>query len=92
MEGEGKPFDPSELYSNRVVVLFEIDPLTDKYRQVMFTKEQFIKFSMFMSSMFAVATNGNNTVVDMPVIHKTEKLSGETQNFYDEDKIFTKIK
>ena len=55
MENEPKKeiqWDLRELYKTRVIVLLESEPLSNKYRQIVFTHVQFQLFVAFMNSLF----------------------------------------
>lgn len=47
-------WDIKELYKTRVIVLLEVEPLSNKYRRVVFDYPQFQGFIRFLTSLFPV--------------------------------------
>jgi len=65
-----KLYDLRELYKTRVIVFLETEPLSNKYRRVVFNQTQFQLFVRFLTSMFATkgpATPGQPTSVDIKI-------------------------
>ncbi len=71
---EQKPilWDARELYKTRLVVFLETEPLSNKYSQVSFTRDQFIKLSQAISTLFphVVSPGHVHPVINLEVSKK----------------------
>ena len=82
MENEPKKeiqWDLRELYKTRVIVLLESEPLSNKYRQIVFTHVQFQLFVAFMNSLFPIHKGptmpGQPTFIDIAVSRDPNLIS-----------------
>lgn len=47
-----QPFDISALYAQRMVLFLEMEPQSNHYHQILFSKEELHKFNTFLSTLF----------------------------------------
>lgn len=76
----------SEVESNKLLLFFEIEPMSDKYQQVMLTREQFIRFNKFVFEELLMAKE----VGPGRVILTAEDMQAELPNarpFFEEDEM-----
>lgn len=65
-ETKSIPYNPQELYNVRLLVLIESEPQSDKYRQILLTKEQFLSFSFLTRNLFPTDLRVSDQLIKMP--------------------------
>lgn len=82
----------NDLYELRLLILLETDPQSCRYEQILFTAEQFLKLSNFISNLFPACTSPkcpNPKNCRPPIVEEKFDIAikAEIKSFYPPEKL-----
>ena len=74
-------FSPKDLYGLRTVIMVEVNPQSNDYKQLILNKEQFVEITAVLKKHF---TKGNSAV--LPVTRDNVNLPDSYRDYYQSNK------